>query len=1015
MKSISKIKVLVAALAATVSFAAFGATIEYTTTQTVEEALTLTEDTTISVAADAVVTFNASISGDFKLTKAGAGELDLAAVNSFGSARIEAGILRANCNGALGSGTITIVGSTTATCRLDFGVMPAAATFANAFVLESASSSTYPAVRFWTDGKNSTNKTVTFTGSWTANGYLCFSEYCNDQPQSSTYYIFNCPVDVGTDILSFGACSSISWKGDVTAKQFYAPGSSGTKPSGGNFTSYPRGSHHFYAVNHIAEINPVYNGVSIHAENIFGGVVNLSKSYASGSATRGNIVFHADNTLAAFKSPKESADEGNLLLNNDNTTVVELTITGTPETVTQTCYIKMKGAVSLTLDAPDGFKQRILDRTHTTSGCLTVKRGTLSLEGPTTFASAQAVNVQGGTLDCLTTAAGCFASITNLTIGASGTLNFAATATTPVPENSSMDFEIATGATLTLGTPMTWYVRRFVVDGRCKGIDTWTSANCAALPEGLTVISSMTDAEEVEEIGWKGGAEDFAAASNWGKTGEPLDFTGNKYVATLAGDDATTREATVGDPVSLHGLVFAGPHFTLRRASDSAALSLFEAQLAFADDQDANEEPHAYTNEVPITFFDDAAINVPTKDTLTLGDITTTHGLDFTGKGTTYLTGDVQVDGPMKFRSGRVYLRGTIAAVGHVAQANTADVRLNLNYAEASMSSIKYSLVLDGGVIEKPIYAKAYDGGDALLMTTANTDNYITGPFEGTAPVAAISVGTGSTLTMSGGETFSWSIRKDGYGLMVITNKPFSVSNSGALFSVRYGTLRLDVAGNNASSSMSVLSGARLETTVDKAFSCVVFSHAGTADFKDTFQSVSHISSTSGSAIMTGEYGSCLMVSKGPAMPVGGTNVSCQVTGGLSLAMGGTGVLLLTNRVFTSCGDLTATNGVLELAANATWLNGTNFTARGTGTLKFAAAGQVNKAFAALHVADQGQIYVPEGVRVRFVSATLDEQSVPEGIYPVPAGTEDSTGLSSHITGGGSIRIKRPGTVLVVQ
>ncbi len=47
---------------------------------------------------------------------------------------------------------------------------------------------------------------------------------------------------------------------------------------------------------------------------------------------------------------------------------------------------------------------------------------------------------------------------------------------------------------------MTWYVRRFVVDGRCKGIDTWTSANCAALPEGLTVISAMTDAEEVEEI-----------------------------------------------------------------------------------------------------------------------------------------------------------------------------------------------------------------------------------------------------------------------------------------------------------------------------------------------------------------------------------------------------------------------------------------------------------------------------------------------------------------------------------
>lgn len=990
------------------AFGVFGATISYDVDAMVDTPLALAEDTEISVAEGVTVTYTAAISGDYKLTKTGAGELVLAAVNSFGSARIEAGVLRANCNGALGSGTITIVGSTTATCRLDFGVMPAAATFANAFVLESASSSTYPAVRFWTDGKNSANKTISFAGSWTVNADIYFSEMCNSSPQGIVYYTFNCPFDAGANLIQFGAASAIAWKGEVTARQFYAPGNAGGSHS--DFVdNYLRGAHHFYATNHVGELKVKYNGASIHTKDALDGVLNLCSRSGSSSATRGNAVFHADNTLAAFVSPNATEDTDNMRLNYDNTTAVELTITGTPATATQTCSIKMMGAVSLTLDAYDDFKQVIQKRIHTTTGCLTVKKGTLSLEGPTTFASVQAVSVRGGTLDCLTTLADCFATATNLFVGASGTLNFAATAVTPVRDDSAMDFEIETGSTISLAEPVTWHVRRFVVDGKCRGIDTWTSANCAALPANLTVVSSVTDAEEVEDIGWKGGADDFTAPENWGRTGESLDFSGNKYVATFAADDAVTREAAVSGPVSLHGIVFAGQNFGLHAADDSAVLSLFEAQIAFDDDSDANAEAHAYTNDVPTAFFGDAAIDVPVLDTLTLGDITTTYGLDFTGKGTTYLNGDIQADGVMKFRNGRTYLRGTIAAVDHVTQAYASDCYLRLDYSGTAMSSLKYSLVLDNGVIEKPIYATANASATAVLATAANSTNLITGEVRTSSPMAAITVGAGSLLTLSGGAAFGWTIRNTGAGTLVITNKPFSNHSSAGTYAYN-GVLRLEVAGNNAGEIMGV-HGGRLETTVDNAFSCTAMKlNTGTADFKDTCQSVPRVITENRNTVLTGEYGSCLRISKGPAAPIGGTNVSFQVTGGMSLAMGGTGVLLLTNQTFASCGDLAVTNGVLELAADASWLNGTNFTAKGTGTLRFGAANQVDRRFARLHVADTGKVEIPADVTLKVASADVDGEPVAPGVY-----RKGDDGFGAYVEGEGAVQVGPSGVLLLVR
>lgn len=125
---------------------------------------------------------------------------------------------------------------------------------------------------------------------------------------------------------------------------------------------------------------------------------------------------------------------------------------------------------------------------------------------------------------------------------------------------------------------------------------------------------------------------------------------------------------------------------------------------------------------------------------------------------------------------------------------------------------------------------------------------------------------------------------------------------------------------------------------------------------------------------------------------------------------------MLTNQAFASCGDLTVTNGVLELAAGASWPNGTNFTARGSGTLKFAAAKQVGRKIARLHFAENGKIYIPEGVTLKVAAADVLESGSDEPT-PVALGTYDGTSglLRDRIEGGGQVMVGPSGVVLIVR
>lgn len=138
------------------------------------------------------------------------------------------------------------------------------------------------------------------------------------------------------------------------------------------------------------------------------------------------------------------------------------------------------------------------------------------------------------------------------------------------------------------------------------------------------------------------------------------------------------------------------------------------------------------------------------------------------------------------------------------------------------------------------------------------------------------------------------------------------------------------------------------------------------------------------------------------------------VTGGLGFHQCGEGnTFTLAKQDFASCGDLEVSGGTLELAADASWLNGTNVTARGTGVLKFLGAYQINGAFARAHFADEGAFELAGVQRVASAEVCVDGvwQQVPHGWY-----TAASTGLmAGRITGTGKLRVGAPGFVINVR
>jgi hypothetical protein len=158
-------------------------------------------------------------------------------------------------------------------------------------------------------------------------------------------------------------------------------------------------------------------------------------------------------------------------------------------------------------------------------------------------------------------------------------------------------------------------------------------------------------------------------------------------------------------------------------------------------------------------------------------------------------------------------------------------------------------------------------------------------------------------------------------------------------------------------------------------------------------------------------YPACVEVNQ----PAAFTNsLSGRIEGGVGILKHGEGYFTLEGRDFASCGDIGVDGGTLEIASDATWLNGTNVYVSGSGTLKLGASNRFNARFAQLHLGDDSdswQIDIPAGC-LQIVDCVWDVQGcrLPCGVYGaegVPG--VDNARYAGHFPRSGVIKVRRHG------
>ena len=790
-----------------------------------------------------------------------------------------------------------------------------------------------------------------------------------------------------------------------------------------------------------------YERVYCAADNVLAG--GLLRWYATGEnavTDRGVVNLEGfSQTVSGIVSPvpsnsgwtKPFAAVGDFLCVKSSATAT-LTISGQAKDC-QT-YTTLRGPVSLVLDAKDhpGFTQTFCRHPNTMTGTLTVRSGTLRLAEASRFASATAVTVgAGGTFACESTATSpALAAAKNVKI--EGTFDASQAAVYPFPAELD-SLELGAAAVLKLPAGSLLNTKSLIVGGQTLTAGLVTSERFSGL-QGVTIRVTGAPTAAV----WTDGAGDglFSSTGNWSPTPDFV-YGGMQPTFAAAGTEAVVDVAAVAV-----GLAFDGrTDFTLRRAASAKTLT-----LAGDIDLGASDVTRRYVIDTPIRLLGDNKVNFASPAELVfrnafvaddaLTGTLSTRGTNVVFQGTNVLAGRLEIGvNPMT-------ATGLLATPGHAYEDHTAPgIRINLQASGGPDGGNKGSgLCLSNAVVEKALFINNRIGS-VSVMTPANTTNEIRG-FVGFENYSHeyFSLKGKSLLTLSGGLETIHSFRVYDGGTLCISNRPAAFLGSAGL-NPDSGTVILAVAGNyvtNMCVGYNYGNTVKVETTVDYALTngnvqvggngadfgkaTALTSGTYTLDLHATTQACQRIGvMTKGT--LTGAYPAMLEVTEG-RLPTGnfalfGYSVVGAVTGGVGFHMRGeaAGVLLLTNRVFASCGDLKVTSGTLEFA-DATWRNGTNVTVAGSGTLKL---GRLSRGdvFDAGHVTlhlgaedDSWQIDLPAGSSQRVAFAyDAEGRLLPAGVYgnSAVAGVT-RTRYSAHFpVSGGTILVTHRGSSLILR
>lgn len=339
-------------------------------------------------------------------------------------------------------------------------------------------------------------------------------------------------------------------------------------------------------------------------------------------------------------------------------------------------------------------------------------------------------------------------------------------------------------------------------------------------------------------------------------------------------------------------------------------------------------------------------------------------------------------------------------------------------------------LVLAGVSVYPPMAVNGVANAASILGYTG-TSNVVNGAFWSGASQSAVSVMAGATIDFRGGFSPDWAYRIIGTdnfenaGVVRITKTPVNwpqkssatATGNKTIIVQRKAHLIFDAEncwlrgglGNESGLIEFARSGCFVDGTTKLSENFHTQYYTPRIEFNTTTQRFSTVVfyNTNKDSWFHGNYPAMMEVTGVPYGTM--TDVSTNaipINGGLGVHVCGNGTFPLARQNYKSCGDLEASAGTLMLCNDATWLNGTNFTARGTGCIKFTKAGQVNSDFAKIRLADSGTIEIPAGVTLVVQSLEVFSGGNWEVIGSPKNFDASSDGLmAGRIVGGGTLRV----------
>ena len=927
---------------------------------TVETDMTKDGDWDVFVGDGLTCTVAAQQTGSGKIIKTGTGTLVLKAASSFtGGLQLDAGTVTVAKAGALGGGDVTIAGSTANDCQLRFDTVQIgeASTVANKIMLTGDSDAAHQAIFFDFPTVAQTDIwTVTFTGGITAAGDLYFGDNHGGKTSETTgvdwsgknWVTFDCAIDAAGQTIGI---APVEYTPGCTVN-FNGKVTAETFSFKGYTASKTGGAGNVWlnATNEIGTLSCAYNFVYATADDALGdATINIVDKYSSART----IFYLGNGTTQHVKSLKTltSTSLKDMNITPSSSGNATLVIDGTSAD-SATAYFSLQGGLSLVVDAQDdAFTQTLMSRSHTMTGSIAVKRGQLVIDGAAEFTGAPTLAVSNG-------------AAFKVEVAAAGILV------------NQLSLAIETGAVLDLPSGA-FSVRTLTVDGKNYRNGTYTKDQIPALPEGVTL--TVTAGSAITAAEWTGaaGADDTSTATllNWtvdGRvpTADDLPLDEGSLVATITGGTGMTY-------------------------GDGDFLSCLTNAIAVTDEM----KPFVIA---PATS--DACLRIR-------------NGFVSDQKAQVVLSGHIA---PSADATG-----GT--ALEYFAYNTTGDLPSGtLRPTKVAGKSIP--LVLDGVTLDLPLSVKVADNANTMFAR-ANTTNDLNG-FVGAYNYSAyFSADAGAVIRFNGGLSAANAYHFKGPGKYQINAAPVTLK-SGAIIEDS-GKMVLDATGisvtGNGSREGFVLNSGSLEF---RRSNCLVetvqLSYTGSGafaiEFNQTTQRVGRanfdaVSKKTG-ATLNGAYPAMLEITGATRTGADATQLkdpycSAQVTGGLGFhMMWPDQTLVLTNRAFASCGNLEASAGTLELAAGATWRNGTNFVARGTGTLRFGGNRQTGKD-AVLRIEGSGRVEIADGMRLKVAECWVGDTKVVPGVYAA-ADLEDGDPLYGRLSGG-TLCVGPLGTKILVK